>query len=414
MDRPVPKAHKRKILIRQLSVVSLIIIIPLGAFLLLKGILSPSIILSRMAVAKVDQGNLQITVQGSGIVIPNYEEVITAPFRSKVLKITKTPGAAVNTGDTLMILDNDMAVNDLNRLLNELELKAIQKEKLKIQIKETQEDFEISRQIREIRIENLKSAYEAEAYLNKRGGSTKDVMKKAKTEWDIAVLELKQAVNNYSNRFNASEAGIHELETEIRIQNTAIIAAKNLVDQAYVRVPFPGSLSSVLNQPGAIISEGQEIARVADFSKYRLKGIISNSWAGKIMAGQTVLIRDKDRMLTGMLENIMPSVNEGMMECMIRLDDGDISNLRPNQQLDIRVVVSFKDEVLRLPNGLWYKDKGSKYLYVVSGGKAFRTKVVLGEASFDYVEVISGLDQGATVILTDLAEKYDHSELSIK
>jgi len=414
MDRPVSKAHKRKVLIRQLMLVSLIILIPLGAILLLKGIFTPVITLSRVATARVDQGNLQITVQGSGVVIPNYEEIITSPFRGNVVKIAKTPGVRVNAGDTLLILNNEIATNDLNRLQNELELKGIQKEKLKIQIKEMEEDFDISRQIKEIRIENLKSAYEAEAYLNKRGGSTKDVVKKAKTEWDIAVLELKQSINNNANRLKASEAGVRELETQIRIQNNAIVEAEIRVNQAYVKAPFSGSLSSLINQPGAMISEGQEIARVADFSKYRLKGNVSNSWAGKIMAGQSVLIRDKDKMLKGTLENIMPSVSEGMMECMIRLDEGDVSNLRPNQQLEIRVVISFKDDVLRLPNGPYYKDRGSKYLYVIRGSKAYRTKVLLGEASFDYIEVISGLEKDAQVILTDLAEKYDREELRVR
>ncbi|MCX6224221.1 MAG: HlyD family efflux transporter periplasmic adaptor subunit [Bacteroidia bacterium] len=414
MDRPVSKAHKRKVLFRKLAVVLLIILVPLVIILLLKGALTPVVTLLRVTTAQVDQGNLQITVQGSGVVIPNYEEVITAPFRSKVLKITKTPGVSVNTGDTLLVLDNEMAVNDLNKLQNELELKGIQKEKLKIQLKEMEENFVISRQIREIRIENLKSAYEAEAFLNKRGGSTKDVMKKAKTEWDIAILEFKQAVNNNDNQLKAGEAGVRELETGIRIQKNAIIEAKNLVGQAYVKAPFSGSLSSIINQPGAMISEGQEIARVADFSKYRMKGNVSNSWAGKVMAGQLVLIRDKEKMLRGTLENIMPSVSEGMIECMIRLDEGDVSNLRPNQQLEIRVVVSFKDDVLRLPNGTYYKDQGSKYMYVIRGNKAYRTKVMLGDASFDYVEVISGLEKGDQVILTDLAEKYDREEVRVK
>jgi HlyD family secretion protein len=239
-------------------------------------------------------------------------------------------------------------------------------------------------------------------------------VKKAKTEWDIAVLELKQAVNNNANQLKASEAGVRELETEIRIQKNAIVEAENRVGQAYVKAPFSGNLSSILNQPGAMISEGQEIARVADFSKYRLKGNVSNSWAGKIMAGQSVLIRDKEKMLKGTLENIMPSVSEGMMECMIRLDEGDVSNLRPNQQLEIRVVISFKDDVLRLPNGPYYKDRGSKYMYMIRGSKAYRTKVLLGEASFDYVEVISGLEKGDKVILTDLAEKYDREEIRVK
>ena len=163
-----------------------------------------------------------------------------------------------------------------------------------------------------------------------------------------------------------------------------------------------------------MISEGQEIARIADYTRYRIKGTVSNSWAGKIAVGQTVLIRDKEKMLNGKLENILPSVNEGMMECLIGLDEGDLSNLRPNQQLEIRVVISFKDEVLRLPNGSYYKERGSKTMYVIRGSKAIRTKVILGEANFDFVEVISGLEKGDQVILTDLAEKYDHEEMRVR
>lgn len=414
MDSPVPKKHKRKLLLRKLALVSLIIILPLGTILLLKGILSPNISLSHLTTAKVELGNLQITVAGSGVVIPNYEEMITAPFRSKVLKITQRPGALVNTGDTLLILDNKMAVNDLNRLQNELELKGLQKKKLKNKIREMEEDFEISQQIREIRIENLKSTYEAEVYLGKLGGSTPEVVKKAKTEWDIGLLELQQSINNNTNQINSSRAEVSEMEAQMKIQRNAIIAAENMVDQAYVKAPFSGNLSSLINQPGAMISEGQEIARIADFSRYRIKGTVSNAWVGKIRAGQTVLIRDKDKMLTGILENIMPSVNQGLLECMIRLDDVDISDIRQNQQLEIRVVVSFKDKVLRLPNGPYYKNQGSKYLYVVHGRKAIRTKIVLGEANFDFVEIISGAELGDQIILTDLSEKYDREELKIK
>jgi len=401
-------------LIRQISVTSLIVIVPVLLLLFLRSVLTPSVSLAKVLTATVDKGNLEITVQGSGVVIPNYEEIITSPFRANVVRILKTPGIKVERGDTLLILNNELAVNDLNKLNNELQLKEIQKEKLKIAIKEAEQDFGISKQIREIRIENLKSAYEAEDYLYKRGGSTPDIVKKAKTEWDIAILELKQALFNIENQMNAREAGIRELETEILIQKNRITEAKSLVDQALVKSPFSGSLSSIINQPGVMISEGQEIARVADFSRYRIKGNVSNSWAGKVMAGQSVLIKDRDKMLRGTLENIMPSVSEGMMECMIRIDEGDVSNLRPNQQLEIRVVVSFRDDVLRLPNGTYYKDRGNRIMYVVRGNKAYRTKVLLGDASFDFVEVVSGLENGDKVILTDVSEKQEKEEIKVR
>ncbi|MDD4645123.1 MAG: HlyD family efflux transporter periplasmic adaptor subunit [Bacteroidales bacterium] len=413
MDKPVSKAHRRKTRLKQLRIILPVILIPILVLILLKNLLTPSINLDKVVTGTVDKGNLEITVQGSGIVIPNYEEIITSPFRANVVRIMKTPGVRVETGDTLLVLNNELAMNELDKLNNELQLKEIQKEKLKIQINEALQNFKIGRQIKEIRIENLKSAYDAEVYLHKIGGSTPDVVKKTKTEWDIARLELEQAIYNHDNQINTQKAGVRELETEMLIHKGLIAKARNLVNQAYVKSPFAGSLSSIINQPGIMISEGQEIARVADLSRYKIKGNVSNSWAGKVLTGQSVLIKDRDLILKGTLENIMPSVSEGMMECQIRIDDGDISNLRPNQQLEIRVVVSFRDEVLRLPNGTYYKDHGNKVMYVIRGNKAYRTNVVLGEASFDYVEVVSGLEKGDQVILTDISEKEKKEEIKV-
>ncbi len=89
MDRPVSKEHKRKLLIKQISLVSLIVIVPILVTLFLKSVFIPSVSLSKVVIAPVDKGDIQVTVQGSGVVIPAYEEVITSPFRSNVLKISK-------------------------------------------------------------------------------------------------------------------------------------------------------------------------------------------------------------------------------------------------------------------------------------------------------------------------------------
>ena len=103
-----------------------------------------------------------------------------------------------------------------------------------------------------------------------------------------------------------------------------------------------------------------------------------------------------------------------MMECLIRIDSGDISNLRPAQQVEIRVIISGKNEVIRLPNGPYYKDRGYKEMYVIKGNKAHRTKILFGDANFDYVEVLEGLQLGEKVILTDIAEKYTREEIRVR
>ena len=414
MDRPVSKEHKRKLLIRQIRVISIIIIVPLAIVLFIKSVFIPTVSLSKVITTVSEKGDIQITVQGSGNVIPVYEEVITSPFRSNIVKILKKPGDKVIPGDTLLVLNNKLAENDLDMLRNEYDLQNIRIDKLKIELQQLREDFEFSRKIKEIKVENSRLAYEAEATLNKMGGSPAYNVKKAKTDWDIEQLENDQAKYNFNNQVNSRNNSIRELETEINILKNKIIKAKDLVDQAYVKAPFKGDLSWVIDQPGASVSEGQQIARVADFSSYKLKGSISNSWAGRVVNGQKVEVRNQGKSLTGIIENIMPAVSQGMMECLIRIDKGDITNLRPDQQLEIRVVISYKDNVLRLPNGPYYKDRGYKEMYVVRGNKAHRTKILFGDANFDYVEVLEGLQPGEKVILTDIAEKYTREEIRVR
>jgi HlyD family secretion protein len=414
MDRPVSKEHKRKLLIRQIGIISLIVIIPLLIVVFLKSVFIPAVSLSQVITANSEIGDIQITVQGSGIVIPSYEEIISSPFRSNIVKILKKPGDKIFPKDTILILNNKLAENDLNMLTNELDLENIRIEKLKIELQQLKEDFDFSRKIKEIKVENSRLAYEGEVTLNKMGGSPAYDVKKAKTAWDIEQLENSQAQYNFNNQVSSKNNGIRELETEINIQKNKIIKAKDLVDQAFVKAPFHGDLSWVIDQPGASVSEGQQIARVADFSSYKLKGSISNAWAGRVIAGQKVDVRNQGRDLSGSIENIMPAVSQGMMECLIRIDSGDISNLRPAQQLELRVVISNKDKVLRLPNGPYYKDRGYKEMYVVRGKKAYRTKILLGEANFDYVEVLDGLKLGEKVILTDIGEKYTRNEIRVR
>ena len=215
MDRPVSKEHKRKLLIRQIGVISIIVFVPLLIILFLKSVFVPAFSISQVVTGISGKGPVQITIQGSGSVIPAYEEIITSPFKSSIVKITRKPGDKVMPKDTLLILDNKLANNDLNMLLNELELQNIRIDKLKIELQQLKEDFEFSRKIKEIKVENARLAYEGEVTLNKMGGSPASDVKKAKTAWDIEQLENSQAQYNFNNQVNSRNNGIRELETEI-------------------------------------------------------------------------------------------------------------------------------------------------------------------------------------------------------
>ena len=413
MDQPLSKTYKRKKLVKSAGWISLIVIIPLLMLFFFRYAFTEEISLSKVDIASARRGDIQITVQGSGLVIPAYEETITGPFRSYVRKIVKSPGAKVSIGDTLLILDNKLAENDLDLLKNELDLKTIRIEKLRIELQQIKEDHAFRDAIKNISVLNLKLAFEAESTLNKMGGSPMYNVRKARSEWDIAKLESDQLKYNFKNEVDSRNNSIRELETEIRILKNKIISSKDLVDHAIVRAPFQGSLSWIIDKAGATVADGQEIARIADFSTYKLKGSASSAWLGKIATGQKVEVRNQGMSFSGTIENILPAVNLGMVEFIIRLDEGDISTLRPEQQVEVRVVTSFKQNVLMLPNGQYYTDRGYKDMYLIRDNKAYRTRVLLGEANFNNVEVVDGLAEGDKLILTDIGERFKNNEIRV-
>lgn len=388
--------------------------VPIVLFFLFRGVFTPAIKYNLVRTAIAEYGDMTVTISGSGVVIPNYEEIIGAPFNSKILRVNNQPGDKITREDTLMILDNETTLNELTRLLNELELMQIRKKRLETELVQIDEDFKIDREIMELRIEGLKSDYDNEKYMNNLGGSPREMVVKAEAELKIAQLESEKAELTHANDLNSRKSALEELVTEIRIQHTLISEARQIVSQAFVKAPFDGDLGMINDNPGVMVQKGQEIARVADYSRYKMRGTVSNSWTGQIQTGQRVIVKDKENILEGSIESIAPSVTNGMLNFTIRIDTGNMDQLRPNQQLEIRVIIAYKDRALRIPNGSYYTSNGYKEMFVIRKGIAYRTKVLLGEANFEYVEILGGLEEGDEIVLEDISNKYERNELKVK
>ena len=73
-----------------------------------------------------------------------------------------------------------------------------------------------------------------------------------------------------------------------------------------------------------------------------------------------------------------------------------------------------KDDVLRIANSSYYVGKGEYELFVVNGNKLLKRKVQLGDSNFEYVEVVSGLQEGEQVIVSDMNAYKDKNKLKIE
>ena len=58
--------------------------------------------------------------------------------------------------------------------------------------------------------------------------------------------------------------------------------------------------------------------------------------------------------------------------------------------------------------------KGEYDLFVVNDGELLKRKVRLGDSNFEYVEVVSGLQPGDQVVVSDMSNYKEKSKLKLK
>ena len=88
--------------------------------------------------------------------------------------------------------------------------------------------------------------------------------------------------------------------------------------------------------------------------------------------------------------------------------------MRSGLKTDVYVMNAVKDDVLRIANSSYYVGKGEYELFVVNGDQLLKRKVQLGDSNFEYVEVVSGLQEGDQVVVSDMNAYKDKNKLKLE
>src|SRR2546422_2123152 len=123
MDRPINPSvlslRKRKRIL-QIAIPCLILI---GAFLFFSALIAPSVSRNEIRTAVVDSGLVEASISATGTVIPEFEEAISSPTDTRVLKVLKRPGEKLSSGDQFLLVDLSEPKLALDRAEKDLALK---------------------------------------------------------------------------------------------------------------------------------------------------------------------------------------------------------------------------------------------------------------------------------------------------
>ena len=415
MDRALSDSVKRKRKRKLITRVTIICLVCFTLIVLLRSVIKPSIQIKDFYTERTKKGNIQASVSASGTVVPEFKEIITSPISSRIIKILHNTGDELTIGDTILLLDTKSAILSLGKMKDELAMNKNNVNKLKLQLEKSLIDLKTQHQIKKLYVEDMEAVVKEEKYLNKIGGGTKEKIEKAELNFKIAGLELLQIEQTIINKEKAMDADMYGLNYEINIRQKDVDELQEQLNRSSITVDKKGVITWINSEIGKTVGVGEELVKIANLQSYQIEGVISDMHATKLANDGKVIIRlDENTDITGKIVSIYPSVEANTIQFKIRLDKKNHPLLRPNLKVDLFVVTSFKENVILVKNGPFYKGGTKQNVFVVHEEKLKRKEVEFGVSNFDYVEITSGLSADEEVAISDMSDYERHEEISIK
>jgi len=381
---------------------------------LIRYYLSSSISPDEITTATVEVGNVENTINASGEVLPEFEEVISSPINASIKNVVINAGGKVKAGQSILLLDKSASENDYNHMKLDLETKRNEISKLKLDLDKSFYDIQSNNAIKQLRISNLSDAVENAKRLYNAGGGTREDIEQAELDLKVALLEKKQLENEIKNTQQTMLIEEKEAEITAAIQQNDLNELARKLKLANVVAMRGGVVTYVNNNIGANIKDGETLARIADLSSFKITGSLSDNYLDQLHSGMPVIIRINDAELRGTVSNVYPSVQNSIITFDIALNEPDNKQLRPNMKVDVYLVTQMHNHVLRVANGAAFKGASPQDIFVLKDNEAIRHTVHTGLSNFDYVELQDGVKAGDVIITSDMSDYKNSKKLTIK
>ena len=397
---------------KTIKVVGLIVFLA-AVFFGFRYFIEPSVDYRSLKTATVHKGTIQASLTASGTVVPKYEQSISSPLQARIDSVYHPAGTMVKAGTPILKLDLSYTQVELEKLEEGLQKRRNEANLIRLRMEKNLADLKAQYDIKKLRISSLESELDSERKLQQVGGGTGENVRQAELSLQIARRELQQLQEQIQNQQETNKADITTLQFEIRIDEKSVSELKRRMEQAEIRAERDGVIVHVKDKLGATVVAGEELVRLADLSRFKVSASMSEAYASALKSGGKVLVRAGNEDLEGMITSIKPEMKSGMVTFEVGLEQGNAPVLRPNLQVDVYVVTAYKEGVLVVQNGAFYKGKNDQKVFVVQGDKAIARTVNIGLTNTDKVE-ISGLEAGDKLILNDMTEYARAEELRLE
>jgi HlyD family secretion protein len=353
----------------------------------------------------VKRGELVRQVRGLGTLVPEDTRWLPATTDGRVERILLRPGASVRADAVILELSNPQVEQEALNATLALQSAEAALENLRAQLRN-----EVLTQ--RAQVANVESEYkqaqmdtEANDVLAKKGLVSGLVLRQSqlrtetlKTRYDIEQQRLSSADASIAARIRVQEAAVAQARAIANLQEGRLAALR-------VRSGFAGVLQQVPVEVGQRVAPGQNLARVADPGRLKAELRIPETQAKDVEVGQPAAIDTRNGVIPGRVSRKDPAAVNGTVTVDVTLEGPLPRGAVPDLSVDGTIQLERAEDVLYIGRPAFGQEHSTIALFKVvdEQGHAERMQVRVGRSSVTTMEVLSGLNAGDQVVLSDMS-----------
>jgi HlyD family secretion protein len=362
----------------------------------------------------VKRGPMIRQVRGStGTLVPREDSILLIPALTDatVVRIRVLPGAKVSPDDILL----DLADPQLNQQLLSAKLAQQQAEadykSLQSQLQSTLMDKRTTAAQIDADYSTDKRQADTDAQLCKLGvvsglvcGASQNKFEQLAEQKKISMQQLDVNEKAIEVQLSSAQSKIDQAKTLVDLyqKQTAALEVKAGIGGEVAALPTPMSV-------GTHVAAGTPVAEVIQLDKLKAALQIAETQAHDIQLGQPASVDTHNGVVPGHVSRIDPTVLNGTRTVDVQLDGPLPPGAVPNLSVDGTIDLERMTDVLRVGRPALGNENSTLSLFKVDadGKDAVRVPVKVGRASVNEIQVLEGLKEGDTVILSDMS-RYDN------
>lgn len=207
----------------------------------------------------------------------------------------------------------------------------------------------------------------------------------------------------------ATRSAISQQEIDVSISELNLLQAQRKtkavqIAKTEIRAPFAGRVGVRQVSEGAFVSPTTPLITLQDLSRIKVDFSLPERYSGEVRSGQkfTFSVAGNGRIFDGTVTVIEPAIDAATRSLLVRGLCLDPKGLLPGGFAEVSLALDMQGAGFMLPSQALVPSPRGQGVYVITDGKARLQTVRIGIRTDDRVQVLSGLNEGEVVVVTNL------------